>query len=152
MDVWEAEVVKMGIIRVLVVDDFELWRNYVVATLAKVPELQVVGTADDGADSVRMAQKLQPDLVLIDVRLPKLTGIDAAREIRKRCPDAKILFVSGEAEPEVVRAAFQAGANGYIWKSDAATGLQAGIAAVLLGRSFVSRTLVNLDKLSESSE
>jgi len=152
MKAQEAKAVEMGIIRVLVADDFELWRSYVVAALAKVPELRVVGTAEDGADAVRMAEELQPDLILIDVRLPILTGVEAAGEIRKRSPKVRIIFVSGETDPEVVRSAFRAGANGFICKSDAAEGLRAGITAVLLGRTFVSRSLTHPDDLSETSE
>lgn len=152
MKIQEAEAVKMAIVRVLVVDDLPLWRDFVIARLATESGLQVVGTASDGVEAVRKAEELQPDLILLNVRLPKLTGIEAAREIRKLAPNAKILIVSGESDPEVVRAAFDAGANGFIYKREAAKGLQAGITAVLLGQPFISRSLMDFENLTESSE
>jgi len=151
MKVQGAEVVEMTIVRVLVVDDFALWRDFVISRLTTGPNLQVVGTASDGVEAVRKAVELRPDLILLDVRLPMLTGIEAAGHIRKLAPNAKILFLSGESDPDVVRAAFDAGANGFILKSDAANGLLAGMAAVLLGRPYMSRGLMDRGNLTESS-
>jgi DNA-binding NarL/FixJ family response regulator len=142
MKLQKAGATEMTISRVLVVDDLELWREFVVSRLTTEPGLQVVGTASDGLEAVRRAEELQPDLILLDVRIPKLTGIEAARQIRKLSAHSKILFLSGESDPEVVKAALDTGAVGFVLKSDAARGLLAGLATVLHGRRFISRSLL----------
>ena len=81
-------------IRVLVVDDYQPWRRFVCLTLQIRPELQVIGEVSDGLEAVKKAQELQPDLIVLDIGLPTLNGIEAARRIREVSPEAKILFVS----------------------------------------------------------
>ena len=125
-------------VRVLVVDDFELWRTIVQNLLDGEPNLRVIGVAEDGLEAVQKAKELQPDLILLDIGLPKLNGIEAARRIRKAAPQSKILFLSANAHPEIVSAAFNAGALGYIHKSAAAQSLLPAMEAVLLGKRFVA--------------
>jgi DNA-binding NarL/FixJ family response regulator len=131
------------LVRVLVVDDFADWRLFVCEKLGENRSLQVIGIASDGLEAVLRAEELQPDLVLLDIGLPKLDGIGAARRIVKAVPECKILFVSQEIDPFVARAALSAGGHGYVVKLDAYGELLAAIEAVLLGKRFVSSGLAN---------
>jgi DNA-binding NarL/FixJ family response regulator len=136
----------MSLVRILIVDDFEPWRHFVTAILQKLPGIRVIGIASDGSEAVQKAEELQPDLILVDLCLPKLSGIEAARRIRIVAPRSQMLFLSDTRDPDVVRATFDAGGCGYVLKSDAASGLLEGIEAVLLGKHFVSRSLAQLDE------
>jgi DNA-binding NarL/FixJ family response regulator len=122
----------------LVVDDYEPFRRFVCATLEKMPDLQVVGEASDGLEAVHQAEQLQPDLIVLDLGLPTLNGIEAARRIRKLSPESKILFVSQESSADLVQAALNLGALGYVVKAQAARGLLTAVQEVCLGRQFVS--------------
>lgn len=137
-----------SLVRVLVVDDVELWQTFVHMHLDKEPNLHVIGVATDGLDAVRKAEKLRPDLILLDISLPGLNGLEVARQIRKVAATSTILFLSGESDPDVVRHAFSAGGLGYVLKSDAARDLIAGIESVLFGRRFVSSSLRDLDDVT----
>jgi DNA-binding NarL/FixJ family response regulator len=128
-------------VRILVVDDFEAWRRFVCSTLRKNPELKVVGEASDGLEAVHKAKELQPDLIVLDLGLPTLNGIEAARQIRKLTPGSKILFVTQEGSADVVQAALSSGAQGYILKARAVIDLLPAVEAVLKGRQFVSSGL-----------
>jgi DNA-binding NarL/FixJ family response regulator len=128
----------MSSIRVLVVEDFAPFWQFIRSTLAKRPELQVIGEVTDGLEAVRRAQILEPDLVLLDIGLPTLNGIEAARQIRTLVPGSKIIFVSQESSPDVVHAALNVGARGYVVKTSAAIDLLAAVEAVLDERQFVS--------------
>jgi DNA-binding NarL/FixJ family response regulator len=128
-------------IRVLVVDDFDPWRRFASAALQRQPDLQIVGEACDGSVAVQKAQQLQPELILLDIGLPGLNGIQASRRIRELSPKSKILFVTENQSPETARAAFRAGAHGYVVKSSAGSELLPGIRAVLRGELFASARL-----------
>jgi DNA-binding NarL/FixJ family response regulator len=128
-------------IRVLVVDDYEPFRRFVCSTLGKRPAFQIVGEALDGVAAVRQAEELKPDLVLLDIGLPRLNGLQAAREIRKLSPHSKIIFVSQESSPDVVQEALSLGALGYVAKARAGSDLLAAVEAVLEGRRFISNGL-----------
>jgi len=128
-------------IRVLVVDDYEPWRRFVRTTLAKRPELLIIGEVADGLEAVHKAQELQPDLILLDVGLPALDGIEAARRIRERSGKSKILFASVERSPEIVKEALGTGAMGYVCKVDAVIDLLSAVETVLEGKQFVSASL-----------
>ena len=128
----------MSLIRILVVDDFEPWRHFVALALEKHSHLQVVFEASDGLQAVNKARQLQPDLILLDIGLPTLNGIDAARRIRDLAPNAKTLFLSENNSPEIVEAALSTGARGYVIKSDAGRELLPAIQAVVEGKQFVS--------------
>jgi len=122
---------------VLVVDDFERWQTLLHIQLDREPNLHVIAVASDGFESVQKAVELRPR------KLPKLNGIEAARQIRKLVPQSKILFLSSHADPEVMTAAFSAGVRGYVLKSEAAQSLLAGIEGVLLDKRFISCRLMN---------
>jgi len=124
-----------------VADDYEPWCRFVVSTLQSEPRLQVIFQASDGFQAVQKAEELQPDLILLDIGLPKLSGIQAARTIRELFPKIKILFASVHRHSDIVAAALQTGAEGYIVKTDAATELLPAIEALLNGKRFVSLSL-----------
>ena len=127
--------------RVLVVEDFEPFRRLLSSILQKVPGLQIVGEVSDGLEATQQAEKLQPDLVLLDMGLPTLNGIEAARRIRKLAPECKILVVSQETSVDVVQEAFSSEALGYVVKTYAGRELLTAVEAVLEGRQFVSSGL-----------
>ena len=130
-------------IRVLVVDDYEPFRHFYSSTLQQAHELQIIAEASDGLGAVRKARELQPDLILLDIGLPTLNGIEAARQIRKHCPASKILFVSENRSVDVVKEALSTGAGGYVVKSDAAGELLLAIKAILDGKLFISTSLAD---------
>ena len=131
----------MPSVRVLVVEDYEPFRRFVCSTLAKRTEIHIVGEAADGLEAVQKAEELQPDLILFDVGLPTLNGIEAAGRIGKLSPESKILFVSQESSADVVQEALSSGALGYVAKTHAGIELLAAVDAVCQGRRFVSAGL-----------
>lgn len=128
-------------VRVLVVDDFEPWQRFVATTLEKQPELRVIGVESDGLAAVRSAQELQPDLILLDIGLPSLNGIEAASRIREVSPASKIVFVSENRSVDVAEKALGTGALGYVVKTDAGSELIPAVKAVLGGKRFISTSL-----------
>jgi len=124
-------------IRVMVVEDFHPFRRFVCSKLAEQPELQVVGEVSDGLEAVQKAEELKPDLILLDIGLLTLNGIEAARRIRTLVPESKIIFATQETSPDFVREAMRLGAWGYVFKTHAGDLLPA-ISAVLSGKRFVS--------------
>ena len=128
-------------VRVFVVDDYEPFRRLVVSMLRKQRELQIICEASNGSEAVQKAEELQPDLILLDIGLPKLNGIEAARRIRKLSPKSKILFVSQESSADVVQEALSLGALGYVVKTHAGKDLLAAVGAVLQGRLFLGSGL-----------
>lgn len=123
------------------VDDFEPFRRFICSVLERKPELQVVSESADGIDAVHKAAELQPDLIVLDIGLPSLNGIEAGRRIRELCPKSKILFLSQESSADVVQEALTLGALGFVVKTHAGSELLAAVAAVLEGRQFISRGL-----------
>jgi len=123
--------------RTLVVDDVEDFRHFLCLTLEQGTECKVVGEASDGLQAVLQAQQLQPDLILLDIGLPSLNGIEAARRIRKLSPNSKILFFTQNCSREIAQGALRTGANGYLLKSDG-TDLACAVETVLRGEQFVS--------------
>jgi DNA-binding NarL/FixJ family response regulator len=124
--------------RVLVVDDFEAFRRVVASILQKQPGLQVICEVSDGLEAVQRAEKLQPDLILLDIGLPTLNGIEAASRIRQVAPSAKIVFLTQNSDKEIVAAALSTGAHGYVLKTDAGRELLTAVARILGGDDFVS--------------
>jgi DNA-binding NarL/FixJ family response regulator len=126
--------------RILVVEDYEPFRRFICSTLSKEPGFQICEVAD-GLEAVKKAEELQPELILLDIGLPSLNGIEAARRIRKLLPESKILFVSQESSADVVQEALASGALGYVIKVHAGSELLPAVEAVLQGRQFVSSEL-----------
>jgi len=130
-------------IRVLVVDDYEPWRRFERLTFLGREDLQIIGECSDGDEAVQKADELKPDLILLDISLPTLNGIEAARHIRQVSPNSKILFVSENRSPDIAEEALSTGAEGYVVKSDAAGELLPAIKAVLEGKRFISTSLAS---------
>ena len=126
----------MSVVRILVVDDFVPWQHLVSRFLESETDLQIMSTAVDGTEAVQKAQELQPDLILMDLSLPGIDGIEATRQIGIVSPGSKVLFLTHHSEPDIVQAAFDAGASGYVFKSDFNADLIPAIRAVLLGQKF----------------
>jgi DNA-binding NarL/FixJ family response regulator len=124
------------LVRVLLVDDFYAFRSFIRTTLQGT-QLQIIAEASDGLEAVQKAEQLQPDLILLDIGLPTLNGIEAARRIRKLAPRSKILFLSQESSADVVEEALKFGA-GYVVKTQTAGELLAAIEAMQRGGQFVS--------------
>jgi CheY-like chemotaxis protein len=128
-------------VRVLVVDDYEPFRRFTCSTLGKKPELQIVAEVSDGLEAVHKSEELQPDLILLDVGLPTLNGIEAARRIRKLSPNSKILFLSQESATDAAQEAFALGALGYVVKAHAGAELLTAVETVLDDKQFISSGL-----------
>jgi DNA-binding NarL/FixJ family response regulator len=120
-----------------VADDYEPFLRFLSSTLHYRPDVQVICEVSDGLEAVQKAKELQPDLLLLDIGLPRLNGIEAARRIRTVSPRSKILFVSQESSSEMVEEALRLGASGYIIKSDAGSELASAVDAVLRGERYV---------------
>jgi DNA-binding NarL/FixJ family response regulator len=131
--------IDMPIIRVLVVEDYEPMRRTIRATLLERRDVQVVGEASDGLEAVQKAVELRPDLILMDIGLPSLNGIEAARQIRNLVPEAKILYLSQETSPEVIQEALRVSASGYVVKINAGLQLFPAIDAAISGEQFASQ-------------
>ena len=127
----------MSVVRIFVVDDVEDWRRWVASMLRTEP-FKIIGEAANGLEAVYRVAQMQPTVVLLDIGLPKLNGIEAGVRIRRVAPDAKILYLSQEFDPDIVRAALQLGAFGYVLKSDAARELVEAIHTVVQGKKFIS--------------
>jgi len=140
----------MPFLRVLVVEDYEPFRRFICLELQQRVKFQVI-EASDGLEAVQKAEELQPDLILLDIGLPKLNGLETGRRIRKIFPNSKILFVSQESSPDVVRATFDLGALGYVHKLCAKRDLLPAVDAVLGGKRFVSKSLELTDRLDDQA-
>jgi DNA-binding NarL/FixJ family response regulator len=130
----------MSLVRVFLVEDFEPFRRFIRTTLEGT-QLQIVAEVSDGLEAVQKAEELQPDLILLDIGLPSLNGIEAARRIRKLAPQSKIVFVSQESSADVIEEALNSGALGYVVKAHAGSDLLAAVEAVRERRMFVSNGL-----------
>jgi DNA-binding NarL/FixJ family response regulator len=132
-------------VRILVVDDYEPFRRFICSMLRTKPDLQVVCEVSDGLEAVQKAEALQPDLIVLDIGLPGLNGIEAARRIRQLSPLSKLLFVSQQFSADVVQEALNSGALGYVVKPQAASEFLPAVASVLLDKQFVSGNLLDGD-------
>jgi DNA-binding NarL/FixJ family response regulator len=120
------------------VDDYAPWMNFVSVALETTPQFQVVGQARDGLTALQKVVELNPDLVVLDIGLPDISGIRVAQQIRDMAPNIRILFLSENTAPNIVRAALCTGAQGYVVKSSAARELLPALDALLLDCYFVS--------------
>jgi DNA-binding NarL/FixJ family response regulator len=123
--------------RVLVVEDHERWRRHLCSVLANAAGCEVIGAASDGREAVHKVETLKPDLILMDIGLPGVDGIEAARQVIAREPSSRILFVSEHQSSDIVQTALGSGARGYITKSDASRELLPAMAAIVKGRRFI---------------
>ena len=125
-------------IRILLADDHRIVRDGLRSLLDAAEGREVVGEATNGREAVKLARQLRPELVIIDVAMPELNGIDAARQIRKDNPDTRVIALSMHSDASYVGKILQAGASGYLLKDCAFEELTEAIAAVLAGKVFLS--------------
>ena len=139
---------EMGKIKVLLAEDHTIVREGIRSLLESQQDIEVVGEAENGLDAVRKTQKLQPDVVIMDISMPKLNGIDATRLIKKRVPSTKVLVLTVHEQEEYAVEILKAGASGYLVKKTAMSELVAAIRAVNQGLSFLSPSVskMMLDK------
>jgi len=129
--------------RVLVVDDQTLFRTGLTSLLAQDERVEVVGQAVDGADAVKQATRLKPDVVLMDIKMPNLDGIEATRQIVEMVPGVKVLMLTTfETDSQVIQA-LKAGASGYVLKDSSAAAIVSSIAAVLTGERVMASVVAN---------
>ena len=144
----------MGSIRILIADDFEGWRRQVCLLFQVRAEWKIIAEARDGLEAIQRAEERKPDLILLDIGLPKLNGIEAARRIRQLSPRSRIIFLSLYDSLDEVQVALSTGAMGYVLKTDSLRELVPAVDAVLLGKQFVSSSLKGFeytDRLSARS-
>ena len=128
-------------LKILIVDDYAPVRRVVRLILQVRDDLQIVGEASDGLEAVQKAKELKPDLILLDIDLPTLSGLQVARRLRDDLPSAKLLFLSVESASDVVREALSLGAMGYVYKLRLASELLPAIEAVFRGKQFIGTGL-----------
>jgi DNA-binding NarL/FixJ family response regulator len=133
----ETAVSATGPVRILIVEDFTPFQRFLCSTLGERRDLLVIATVSDGLEAVQKAIELKPDLILLDIGLPKLNGIEVARQVRKLVPESKIVFVTQESSADVVREALSTGAWGYVVKARAASQLLGVVDSVMSGRRLV---------------
>ena len=124
--------------RVLVVDDHAFIRRGVQTILHPFPEWELCGEADNGNDAIRMAEELKPEVIIMDLSMPGLNGIEATRAIRKTQPGMKIVLLTLHESAELVRSAFRAGARGYLLKTDAEQELVKALTVVTGQGTYIS--------------
>jgi DNA-binding NarL/FixJ family response regulator len=129
-------------VRFLIADDYEPWRRFVCSKLRAHSEFELVGEISDGLEAVQKANELRPHLILLDVGLPTLSGIEAARRILNVLPDTKIIFVSENRDWDVAEGALRSGGVGYVIKSNAVNELWPAVQSALQGKPFVSAYLM----------
>lgn len=131
----------MSIVKILLVDDFVSWHQVVKSLLQPNPALQVISEATNGQEAVRKALELQPDVVLLDIGLPVMNGIEVARHLCRVAPNSKILFLTENNDRAVMKAAMSTGACGYVVKSDAVRHLLPAVEVVVAGQQFIGPEL-----------
>ena len=131
-------------ITVFVADDHAIVREGLASLLASQPDIQVIGTAADGRDTVRQVIKLQPEVVVMDIAMPQMNGIEAARELRDRVPQARVVILSMHSSVEHVFHALEAGARGYVLKESVAKEIIEAVRAVRAGRRYLSQRIAEV--------
>ena len=134
----------MSAVRILVADDHEVVRQGVRTLLEAQPAWDVCGEAADGREAVEMTKRLKPDVIILDITMPKLNGLEATRQILKADPKARVLILTMHESDQVVREVLDAGARGYVLKSDAGRNLIAAVEALWLHNSFFTSKVAEM--------
>lgn len=124
--------------RIVIAEDHTILREGLKALLVSDSKFKVVGEAEDGRDAIRLAEKLAPDLILMDLSMPRMNGMDAIAEIKKRLSDIKIVVLTVHKTEEYILAALQAGADGYLLKDDTHAELMMAVKSVFSGKTYLS--------------
>jgi DNA-binding NarL/FixJ family response regulator len=124
--------------RVIIAEDHRILREGLRSMVSSDSAYEVIGEAEDGLEAVRCAQRLKPDLVLLDLSMPRMNGLDAIKEIRKQCPESKILVLTVHSTDEFILEALKAGAHGYLLKDATHSELMIAIDVVLRGQVYLS--------------
>jgi DNA-binding NarL/FixJ family response regulator len=132
-------------VRILVVDDHPVVRHGLKTLLGEHPGWEVVAEAADGLEAVEMADRLSPDVVVLDISMPRMHGLEACRRIRQDKPECEILIVTQHDSPQMMQEALLSGARGYVVKSNAARDLLAAVDAVSQHKNFMARSPENAD-------
>jgi DNA-binding NarL/FixJ family response regulator len=134
-------------IRILLADDHALMRRGIRDLLTTEPEFEIIGEAGDGREAVRLAEKFKPDVMIMDLAMPELNGLDAIRQIRKDAPEIELLVFSMHDSEELIREVFAAGARGYVLKSDVALYLIEAVRSLARHKPFftprISEAILN---------
>jgi DNA-binding NarL/FixJ family response regulator len=130
---------KLASIRIFIVDDSEPWRHAICSLLREHKDLEIICEGSDGLEAVEKSAALQPDLILLDIGLPNLNGLEAARQIRKVSPNSKIIFLTSHSDPDLVQEALRIGAMGFVAKTAAASDLLPAVVAVMRDQRFVRK-------------
>lgn len=130
-----------GIIRILVVDDYGPWRHFVLSKIKKTSGLEVVGEAADGTEAIARALELKPDLMLLDIGLPNLSGLEVAGRLGEMLPGTKIIFLTQNRDAELLAHCLSHGGRGYVVKADAGSELLPAIEAVMRGTEYISERM-----------
>ena len=128
-------------VRLLIADDHKIFRQGIKKLLEEEQDLQVVGEAADGREVVKKATELKPDIILMDIAMANLNGLEATKQIKKVLPESKIIMLTMHKNEEYVLQSFQAGASGYILKEGAVEELVSAIRSIYAGKSFLSPTV-----------
>jgi DNA-binding NarL/FixJ family response regulator len=134
----------MNSVRIVIADDHELFRRGLAAELTQVPGWVVAGEAANGRDAVELTAALKPDIVVLDLTMPELNGLEAARKIISENPAVRVLILTAHESEQLVREVLSAGAQGYVLKSDAGRILIAALQALLDGRSFFTSNVARM--------
>ncbi len=124
--------------RLVIAEDHTILREGLRALLSPIPNLEIVGEVEDGHEAIRCIEKLKPNLILMDLSMPRVNGMEAIKEIKKRSPETKVLVLTVHKAEEYILATLQAGADGYILKDSTHSELEMAIQKVLNGKSFIS--------------
>src|SRR6266536_769827 len=127
--------------RILLADDHALMRAGIRLLLEKLPDTEVVGEASDGREALKLIELHQPNLVLMDVAMPNLNGLEALARVRKEFPETKVIVLSMHASEEIVIQALRAGASGFVVKSAAIDELELALQALARGEKYLSPTI-----------
>jgi len=130
--------------RIVIAEDHTILREGLRALLSSQEHLEVVGEAGDGREAIRQVEELTPDLILMDLSMPKMNGVEAIREIRRRVPETRILALTVHKAEEFILEVLQAGADGYIPKDASSNELMMAIKSVLLGKRYLSPSVSNV--------
>ena len=124
--------------RIVIAEDHRILRDGLRALISSNPDLDILGEAEDGRDAIRCVEKLVPDLILLDLSMPRMNGMEAINEIKKQSPETKILVLTVHRTEEYILATLRAGANGYVLKDATHAELLMAIKSVLMGKRYLS--------------